>query len=103
MQHFLAWAWPIAAFSGIVVDFLIGRSGQERVRNFLVAWWIRFDDVKWNNFTRKEAEFSVQSLDQLWGNNFLSIKRLRFISVLFTVTFFAGYLTTLFVHWPPNF
>jgi hypothetical protein len=48
--------WPIAAFGGVgaFLDFLLGRSGQERVRDFLLRWWVRFDDVNLNNFSKEK-------------------------------------------------
>jgi hypothetical protein len=47
--------WPIIAIGGLgaFVDFLIGRTGQEIAKDFLLRWWVRFDDVHWKNFGRE--------------------------------------------------
>src|SRR3954471_4476730 len=63
---------------GRIIDFLLGRAGQERVKDWLAAWWIRFDDVRVGNFGRKEAQFAVQVLDQMVGSYAISPRRLLF-------------------------
>jgi hypothetical protein len=35
---------------GAVIDFLIGRTGQKKAKNFLLKWWVRFDEVHWKEF-----------------------------------------------------
>jgi hypothetical protein len=79
--HLPGWLWPIAALSGLgaFIDFLIGRVGQDRTRDILASWWIRFDDIKWSNFGQKEASFSVSVLDLVCGKRFLSVKRIYFL------------------------
>ena len=56
-------------------------------------WWIRFDDVRWNNFGRKEAEFAVALLDKWFGKRFLSIRRLLFVLSYFIAVIIIGHLT----------
>jgi hypothetical protein len=38
--------WPIVLVGGLgaLIDFLIGKTGQERAKDFLLRWWVRFDD-----------------------------------------------------------
>jgi hypothetical protein len=60
METLKDFLWPIAAvggFSGLgtFIDFLIGKTGQERAKDFLLRWWVRFDDVGWRNFGREEG------------------------------------------------
>src|SRR5271168_4053160 len=38
---------------GALIDFWIGRTGQDRVREWLTEWWIRLSYVRWGNFGRK--------------------------------------------------
>src|SRR5215467_14482097 len=51
--------WPIVVAGGSAgglgrfIDFLIGKAGQEQARDWLLKWWIRFDDVHWKNFGRE--------------------------------------------------
>jgi hypothetical protein len=67
--HLPDWLWPIGllTFLGACVDFLIGRAGQQSVKDFLETWWIKFDDVHWRNFGRKEAYLAVAAMDVLFG------------------------------------
>ena len=54
LQHIL---WPIVLAGGLgaLIDFLIGRTGQEKAKDFLLKWWVRFDDIRWTNFGREEG------------------------------------------------
>jgi hypothetical protein len=61
---------------GAVVDFYIGRRGQERVRDWLETWWLRLSCVRWGNFGREEALFAVQVMDRLFGARLFSAKRI---------------------------
>ena len=47
METLKDFLWPIVAIGelGAVVDFSIGRTGQERATNFLLKWWVRFGDA----------------------------------------------------------
>jgi hypothetical protein len=69
VQLLPGWLLTIAVFSvfGGFIDFLIGRVGPERAKGFLETWWIKFDDVRCNNFGRKEALFAVNLLDRWFG------------------------------------
>jgi|GEM_PF-3709596 len=79
-----------AAFGGLtavggLIDFLMRKSEQERLRDWLVDWWIRFDDVKWSNFGRREAEQAVELIDRTAGPRFWSMRRLRFVATVLLV------------------
>jgi hypothetical protein len=34
---------------GVFIDFLIGKAGQAKAKDFLFKWWVQFDDVRWRN------------------------------------------------------
>jgi hypothetical protein len=93
-SHVLEWLWPIAACGGLgaFIDFLIGKSGQEKTREFLLRWWVRFDDVRWHNFGREEALFAAGLIDRWFGRRIYSFKRLYM--TIAVILFFAacGYL-----------
>jgi hypothetical protein len=95
--HLPGWLWPIALFGGLgaFIDFLIGRAGQDRARLFLETWWIKFDDVRWNNFGRKEALLAISLIDKLCGARFFSIRRLFFVLSVFVVFFSVGQLIAI--------
>jgi hypothetical protein len=64
--------WPIVIIGGLgaFIDFLIGKTGQERAKDFLLRWWVRFDDVHWKNFGREEALFAAQVIQNRFGKRF---------------------------------
>jgi hypothetical protein len=70
--------WPIVLIGGFgaFVDFLIGRTGQERAKNFLLRWWVRFDDVRWNNFGREEGLFAGRVIELWFGKKLWSSRRI---------------------------
>lgn len=70
--------WPIAAFGfiGVFIDFVIGKRGQERVKNFLLRWWVLFNDVHWNNFGRKEADLAAWTLERWFGAELFGFRRI---------------------------
>jgi hypothetical protein len=63
LKNFL---WPIVAIGGLgaFLDFLIGKSGQEKAKDFLLKWWVRFDDIHWKNFGKKEGLFAGQLIER---------------------------------------
>src|SRR4051812_8899630 len=92
MDTYLSYLWPVAVFAGVgsVIDFLIGRRGQERTKEFLIEWWVRFDDVHWRNLGKKEAEFASSALEKLFGRRFLSLRRIAISIVWFAIAAFGG-------------
>ena len=70
--------WPIIAVGGLgaFIDFLIGKTGQEKAKDFLLKWWLRFDDVRWNNFGREEGFFAARLMDRWLGRRLFSIRRI---------------------------
>jgi hypothetical protein len=46
MEALKDFLWPIVLVGGLgaLIDFLIGKAGQERAKDFLLKWWVRFDD-----------------------------------------------------------
>jgi hypothetical protein len=92
------WLWPIATFAGVgaFIDFLIGRGGADRVRDFLETWWIKFDDVRWNNFGQKEAMFAIDLIDRWCGRQLWSWRRWIFVLIFFVISIPLGHLIALF-------
>jgi hypothetical protein len=65
---------PIVGIGGLgaFIDFLIGKAGQERAKDFLFRWWVRFDDVHWKNFGREEGLFAGQFIGKWFGRRLWS-------------------------------
>jgi hypothetical protein len=63
---------------GAAIDFLLRKGEKERLNDWLIRWWVRFEDVKWTNFGRKDAEFAIGILDRYAGARLWSWKRWRF-------------------------
>ena len=76
--------WPIVLVGGLgaFIDFLIGKTGQERAKDFLLKWWVRFDDVHWKNFGQKEGVFSGKLIERWFGRRIWSIRRVSAILIL---------------------
>jgi hypothetical protein len=70
--------WPIVMIGsvGAFIDFLIGKAGQARAKDFLLKWWVRFDDVQWRNFGREEGLFAGQLMDKWFGRRVWSCRRI---------------------------
>ena len=69
--------WPVVLVGGFgaFIDFLIGRAGQEKARDWLLEWWVRFDDVRWRNFGREEGLFAGRLIEKLFGKRIWGIRR----------------------------
>jgi hypothetical protein len=67
---------------GAGIDFFLGRVGQQKVREFLELYWLRFSYLDWKDFGKAEALFAIGILDRLFGRRFLSPKRLVICSVV---------------------
>ena len=91
------WLTPIAAFAGLgaFVDFLIGRAGQNQARGFLETWWIRYDDVRWDNFGRKEAIFAIHLNDKWCGRRLFGLRRLVFITLYLVTALTMGWIISI--------
>jgi hypothetical protein len=70
---------------GGLIDLAMWKSEKEKLRSRLEDWWLRFMDVKWSNFGRKEAELAIRILDRWAGPDMFSRKRWQF--ALTVVTF----------------
>jgi len=79
--------WPIVLVGGLgaFIDFLIGKAGQERAKNFLLKWWVRFDDIRWRSFGREEGLFAGELIGRWCGQRIWSLRR------------FVAAVTTLFL------
>jgi hypothetical protein len=67
----------LAAVGG-VIDFLLSKAQQAKLKAWLENWWLRFSYVNWRNFGRREAEAAVAMLDRWAGPRLWSWKRWRF-------------------------
>ena len=84
----------LSAGVGAIIDFLIGPTGQKKLRDKLEDWWIRFDDVRLENFGRKEAEYAAYVIDRMFGRRLFGWKRwiVSFSIILFFVAFGYFYM-----------
>jgi hypothetical protein len=62
---------------GALIDFIIGKPGQRRLRDELTNWWAVLSDVRWHNFGKKEAAAAIKVLDSVVGAHLFSWKRLQ--------------------------
>lgn len=86
-----------AAFGGLtaiggLIDFLMRKNEQKRLREWLIDWWIRFDDVKWSNFGRREAAQAIELIDRTAGARFWSGQRFRFVASVVIVCVAASFV-----------
>lgn len=77
---------------GAFIDFLMSRSKKDKLKAALEDWWLRFEDIRWGNFGRKEAELTVAVLDRWAGPRLWSWRRWLFS---LSVTLFAATVSTL--------
>lgn len=94
------YAAALAAFGGLtaigrLLDLLLYRD-RKRIENWMIAWWVRFEDVRWSNFGREEAEQAIAILDRIAGSRLWTHQRARavlslslFLAVL-AVVWLAG-------------
>lgn len=84
----------VAAFTavGVFVDFVIGKSGQKKVRAWLEEKWLIWSDIKLDNFGRREAAFATNVIDRIFGR-FFSFRRAACLALVF----FGGVFYTIFV------
>ena len=87
--------WPIVLVGGLggLIDFLIGKAGQGKAKDFLLKWWVRFDDVRWKNFGREEGLFAGQIIERWFGKRIWSWRRILLAFVLLDLFFVLGVLT----------
>ncbi|GEP62157.1 hypothetical protein [Reyranella soli] len=86
------WLEALAAFGGfaaigILIDLAMYNSEKAKLKAKLEDWWLRFTDVKWSNFGRKESELAVQILDRWAGPRLWSRKRWQFSVAVAAGTF----------------
>jgi hypothetical protein len=85
--------WPIVLVGGLgaLIDFLIGRTGQEKAKDFLLKWWVRFDDVRWKNLGREEGLFAGRAIERWFGRRIWSSRRIEVFFILFIPVFLLLY------------
>jgi hypothetical protein len=90
--------WPIVVVGGLgaFIDFLIGRTGQEKAKDFLLEWWVRFGDVKPRNLGKQDALFIASVIERWLGSSFWSRRRI-ISSVIFAIfSVILGTVVSLF-------
>jgi len=74
---------------GAAIDFLLGKNGQKKVRDWLELQWYRFSEIKWDNFEEKEASMSIRIIDRIFGKRLLTLKRIISCYTLVFLIFIA--------------
>jgi hypothetical protein len=92
------WLEALAALGGFaaiggLIDLAMYKTEKAKLKAKLEDWWLRFNEVNWSNFGRKEAELSIQILDRVAGPK-LGGKRLWFCT---KVTIVVWVCTSLWV------
>jgi hypothetical protein len=106
METLKDFLWPIVLVGGLgaFIDFLIGKTGQERAKDFLLRWWVRFDDVRWKNFGREEGLFSGRLIEKWFWQRLWGVRRITAAFVLLAVFLCLGFLKfSLMGFQPDNF
>lgn len=89
----------LAAIGGLI-DLAMYKAEKDRLKARLEDWWLRFTDVKWSNFGRREAELAVGIIDRWAGPRLWSWKRWRFAAwVSLAIALLTGIWVGLRVLW----
>jgi energy-converting hydrogenase Eha subunit A len=80
---------------GKIIDMAIRESEEDKLREWLAAWWVRFDDVRWSNFGQKEAEIAIEKIDRWTGRRLLSRQRLKAVTCACGVALIFSLLSVL--------
>ena len=83
-------AWPVSFFAvvasfcglGAVVDFLVGKKNENKIRDYLVELWVRLDDLKAKIFDKQEMIYTRDIIVTLFGERLFSRKRVAAILYL---------------------
>ena len=70
---------------GGLLDLAMWKGEKEKLKSWLEDWWLRFMDVKWSNFGRKEAELAIGILDRWAGPDMFTRKRWQFAVTVVTL------------------
>jgi hypothetical protein len=90
LKNFL---WPIVLIGGLgaFIDFLIGKTGQAKAKDFLLKWWVRFDDVHWRNFGKEEGLFAGYLIEKWFGRKIWSRRRFASAFIFLVLCGLVGY------------
>jgi len=93
--------WPIVLVGGVgaFIDFLIGKAGQERAKEFLFRWWVRFNDVQWRSFGREEGFFAGELIGRWCGRRIWSFRRFMAAVTILSFLLCVGYIRFLTSSW----
>jgi hypothetical protein len=84
--------WLIAVFGGLgaFIDFLIGRAGQERAKDFLLGWWVKLSDIKRGDLGKEDALFIASVIERWLGSTIWSRKRVMATSTFAVFSMILG-------------
>jgi hypothetical protein len=88
---------------GYFIDFYLGKRGQEKVKDWLLKGWSAFDDMKWYNFSEKEAQYFVSLQDRVFGARLISWQRIRVVFAIECIFLSAFVVTIVLQPTPPRF
>lgn len=80
---------------GAAIDFVMSRAEKKRLNNWLADWWIRFDDIRWSNFGKAEAELAITLLDRYAGARLWSWARWRFVFLVAAAAYVMAVVWTI--------
>src|SRR5215469_2317542 len=105
METLKDFVWPIVAIGGLgaFIDFLIGKTGQARAKDFLLRWWVRFDDVRWRNFGREEGLYAGRLIERWFGHKIWCWQRVIAAAILYGLFLFIGLMRNLLLSSPDTF
>lgn len=88
-------AWVVGLMVGLgtvgkFIDFYIGKPGQEKVKDWLLRGWTKFDDMKLGNFSEKEALYFIGLQDRLFGAKLFSWRRMLSVLGLICLLFLSA-------------
>jgi hypothetical protein len=99
------WLEALAALGGFaaiggLIDLAMYKAEKAKLKAKLEDWWLRFTDVRWSNFGRKESELAIQILDQWAGPKLWTRKRWTFsVDVTLFLLAMAGVWTVFRATW----
>ena len=86
-------SWLVAAVGivgactglGAFIDFYIGKGGQKKVRDRMITYWDKFDDIKLGNFGKEEATYTLGVISSIVGARLFSVRRLWAVVTVWAV------------------
>lgn len=67
------------AMMGALIDTAMRKHERERVKDWLIGWWIKFDGMQPRSFGKAETRMVIDYIDAHAGRTLLSRKRWTFV------------------------